>query len=72
MYQVSLVALNDANRIRLVDGAREVFPGLRVHWVGGHTPGLQIVSVETARGRIVLTSDASRFKPLAAGIIQIA
>jgi glyoxylase-like metal-dependent hydrolase (beta-lactamase superfamily II) len=57
----SLVTLNYANRIRLVDGEREVFPGLRVHWVGGHTAGLQIVSVETARGRIVLTSDASHF-----------
>jgi glyoxylase-like metal-dependent hydrolase (beta-lactamase superfamily II) len=29
--------------------------------VGGHTAGLQIVTVETARGRVVLTSDASHF-----------
>ena len=57
----NLVALNYGNRIRLVDGEREVLPGLRVHWVGGHTSGLQIVSVETARGRVVLTSDASHF-----------
>jgi glyoxylase-like metal-dependent hydrolase (beta-lactamase superfamily II) len=56
-----LVALNYANRVRLVEGEREVLPGLRVHWVGGHTAGLQIVSVETARGRLVLTSDASHF-----------
>src|SRR5437773_2015760 len=39
----------------------ERLPGLRVHRVGGHTAGLQIVSVETARGRVVLTSDAAHF-----------
>jgi glyoxylase-like metal-dependent hydrolase (beta-lactamase superfamily II) len=57
----SLVTLNYGNRTRLLDGDREVLPGLRVHRVGGHTAGLQIVSVETARGRVVLTSDASHF-----------
>src|SRR5881296_1531406 len=56
-----LVTLNYANRVRIVDGDREVLPGLRVHRVGGHTAGLQIVSVETARGRVVLTSDAAHF-----------
>jgi glyoxylase-like metal-dependent hydrolase (beta-lactamase superfamily II) len=34
---------------------------LRVHRVGGHTAGLQIVSVRTAHGTVVLTSDASHF-----------
>jgi len=38
-----------------------VLPGLRVHRVGGHTAGLQIVTVNTARGPVVLTSDASHF-----------
>ncbi len=56
-----LVTLNYGNRIRIVDGDREVAPGLRVHRVGGHTAGLQIVTVETARGTVVLTSDASHF-----------
>jgi len=56
-----LVTLNYGNRIRLIEGDQEVLPGLRVHWVGGHTAGSQIVSVETARGRVVLTSDASHF-----------
>jgi glyoxylase-like metal-dependent hydrolase (beta-lactamase superfamily II) len=32
-----------------------------VHRVGGHTAGLQIVSVDTARGTVVLTSDAAHF-----------
>jgi glyoxylase-like metal-dependent hydrolase (beta-lactamase superfamily II) len=56
-----LVRLNYAGRVRLLDGDREVLPGVWVHRVGGHTAGLQIVSVQTARGRVVLTSDASHF-----------
>src|SRR5262249_20877916 len=56
-----LVTLNYADRIRIIEGEREVLPGLRVHRVGGHTAGLQIVTVETARGPVVLTSDASHF-----------
>jgi glyoxylase-like metal-dependent hydrolase (beta-lactamase superfamily II) len=56
-----LVTLNYADRIRIVDGDRQVLPGLSVHRVGGHTAGLQIVTVQTERGRVVLTSDASHF-----------
>jgi glyoxylase-like metal-dependent hydrolase (beta-lactamase superfamily II) len=56
-----LVELTYAERVRMVDGDREVLPGLRVHRVGGHTAGLQIVTVATARGTVVLTSDASHF-----------
>ena len=46
---------------RIVDGDAEVLPGIRVHRVGGHTAGLQIVTVATAAGPVVLTSDASHF-----------
>jgi len=56
-----LVRLNWAGRVRLVEGEVPVLPGIRVHWVGGHTAGLQVVSVETDRGPVVLTSDASHF-----------
>jgi len=56
-----LVALNYADRVRIIDGDREVLPGIGLHRVGGHTPGLQIVTVQTARGTVVLTSDASHF-----------
>jgi glyoxylase-like metal-dependent hydrolase (beta-lactamase superfamily II) len=38
-----------------------MMPGIRVHWVGGHTAGLQVVSVPTAKGTVVLASDASHF-----------
>ncbi len=56
-----LVTLNYADRVRIIDGDREVLPGIGLHRVGGHTPGLQIVTVQTARGTLVLTSDASHF-----------
>jgi len=56
-----LVTLNYGNRIRIVDGDQDVLPGIRVHRVGGHTAGLQIVTVKSARGTVVLTSDASHF-----------
>ena len=56
-----LVTLNYANKIRFVHGDHEILPGIRLYRVGGHTAGLQIVTVETARGTVVLTSDASHF-----------
>jgi glyoxylase-like metal-dependent hydrolase (beta-lactamase superfamily II) len=56
-----LVTLNYADRVRIIDGDQQVCPGVRVHRVGGHTAGLQIVTVQTARGTVVLTSDASHF-----------
>jgi len=58
---MQVVPLNYANRLRIIDGDHEVLPGIRVHRVGGHTAGLQIVTVQTARGTAVLTSDASHF-----------
>jgi glyoxylase-like metal-dependent hydrolase (beta-lactamase superfamily II) len=56
-----LVTLNYGRRVTIVEGDREVLPGIRLHRVGGHTAGLQIVTVQTARGPVVLTSDASHF-----------
>jgi glyoxylase-like metal-dependent hydrolase (beta-lactamase superfamily II) len=56
-----LVTLNYANRVRIVEGDRQVKPGIALHRLGGHTAGLQIVTVETAGGPVVLTSDASHF-----------
>lgn len=48
-------------RVVFHDGDREIAPGLSVHLVGGHTQGLQVVRVKTARGWIVLASDASHY-----------
>jgi glyoxylase-like metal-dependent hydrolase (beta-lactamase superfamily II) len=48
-------------RVRFHDGDAELAPGLSVHLLGGHTMGLQCVRVHTARGWVVLASDASHY-----------
>ncbi|GAA2215257.1 N-acyl homoserine lactonase family protein [Nonomuraea monospora] len=56
-----LVRENFTGRVRQLDGDHELLPGLSVHHVGGHTPGMQVVRVRTARGYAVVASDASHF-----------
>lgn len=46
-------------RVRFHDGDAEIHPGVSLHLVPGHTRGLQCVRVATARGNVVLASDAS-------------
>jgi glyoxylase-like metal-dependent hydrolase (beta-lactamase superfamily II) len=46
-------------RVTFHDGDAEIAPGLSVHYIGGHTMGLQSVRVMTRRGWIVLASDAA-------------
>jgi glyoxylase-like metal-dependent hydrolase (beta-lactamase superfamily II) len=58
---IELVRLNFERRIRFVDGTAEVLPGVTLHRVGGHAPGLQVVVVATGGGPIVLASDATHF-----------
>jgi len=48
-------------RVQFHDGEDELAPGLTLHHVGGHTMGLQVLRVWTARGWVVLASDASHF-----------
>ncbi len=48
-------------RLRFHDGVSTLAPGVELHRVGGHTDGLQVVRVWTARGWMVLASDASHF-----------
>jgi len=57
-----LVRENFAGRLHFVGGeGDEVVPGVEVHKVGGHSRGLQVVRVRTARGAVVLASDAAHF-----------
>ena len=58
---IHLVRENFAGRVRFVDGSEEIVPGIAVHHVGGHAPGLQVVRVATERGNVVLASDATHF-----------
>jgi glyoxylase-like metal-dependent hydrolase (beta-lactamase superfamily II) len=55
------VRLVHAGRVRFAAEDEELFPGLSVHLVGGHTGGTQVVRVATARGPLVLASDAVHF-----------
>jgi glyoxylase-like metal-dependent hydrolase (beta-lactamase superfamily II) len=56
-----LIGANYAGRVRFIDGDDEIFPGITVHLVGGHSRGLQAVSVHTKRGLVVLASDAAHY-----------
>ncbi len=44
-------------RLELVDGEVEVLPGVRLIETGGHSPGHQIVTVETSQGLVVIPGD---------------
>ena len=58
---VGMVRLVFRDRVNFHDGAAELAPGVSVHRIGGHTAGLQCVRVATARGWLVLASDASHY-----------
>lgn len=57
----ALIRLNYDKRLQFVDGSREIVSGIGVHHVGGHTAGMQIVTVAHARGQAVVASDASHY-----------
>ena len=48
-----------AGRMRFHEGSANVLPGIHVHKIGGHSKGLQCVTVSTRRGTLVLASDSS-------------
>jgi glyoxylase-like metal-dependent hydrolase (beta-lactamase superfamily II) len=56
-----IVRLNFAGRLVYYNGAAQVLPGISVYPTGGHSAGLQFVTVETARGKVVLASDVTHF-----------
>lgn len=50
-----------AGRVRFHAGTAHLAPGISLHLVGGHSGGMQVVRVHTARGWVVLASDASHY-----------
>jgi len=58
---IGIVRLNFAQRVKLYDGPAELSPGITLHPVGGHTPGMQFVRVHTSRGWVVLASDVTHY-----------
>ena len=57
-FAEDLRAVRAGDRLRVIEGMHEPFPGIHLEWVGGHSPGMQIVVVETAKGSFVLANDA--------------
>jgi len=55
---VAMVRLNYDGRLRFTNGSEEIFPGIKVHKLGGHTKGVQVTEVPTASGIAVVASDA--------------
>ena len=50
-----------SGRLHFTQTAEEIYPGLQVHRVGGHSRGLQTVRVKTQSGYLCLASDASHY-----------
>lgn len=58
---IGMVRMVYKDRVEFHRGEAELASGISVHRIGGHTHGLQCVRVHTARGWVVLASDASHF-----------
>lgn len=54
-------ALQEAGKLELVDGLTEIFPGVRVLPVNGHTPGQQMVEFVTGQQTLVYCGDLIPF-----------
>ncbi len=50
-----------ADRVIFHNGDADIAPGVKLILIGGHTQGLQSVKVKSARGQVVLASDASHY-----------
>lgn len=55
---VAMVRRLFSGRVIFHNGDGELAPGLTLHYVGGHSMGLQILRVNTRRGWVVLAADA--------------
>ena len=60
-HVTGMVRLVYQDRVEFHRGDACLAPGISLHHIGGHTAGLQAVRVHTARGWVVLASDASHF-----------
>jgi glyoxylase-like metal-dependent hydrolase (beta-lactamase superfamily II) len=56
-----VLRLNYAGRVVFHNGRSVLAPGLELHLVGGHSAGLQFVTVETARGKVAVASDSAHY-----------
>ncbi|OGP88188.1 MAG: hypothetical protein A2156_03775 [Deltaproteobacteria bacterium RBG_16_48_10] len=54
-----LARLEGTDRLVLVKGDQKIFPGIELLLAPGHTPGLQVVAVNTAKGTAIVGSDCA-------------
>ena len=53
----NLIPIKEANQMELIDGDKEILPGISVRVTGGHTRGHQIVFIESGNKKAVYWSD---------------
>lgn len=56
-FPENFVPIKERGRLHLVEGEQEIFPGLRVIPTQGHTPGHQVVLIETDEGNLLYCGD---------------
>lgn len=56
-YRIALSKLKGTARLALLQGDREILPGVECLLAAGHTPALQAVAVNTEQGTAVVGSD---------------
>ena len=54
-----LAKLEGTKRLKLIRGDKKILPGIELLLAPGHTIGLQVVAVNTARGTAIVGSDAA-------------
>jgi len=57
-FAQDLSAVRSSGRLKVIDGNLDVVEGIRLELVGGHSPGMQIVIVQSAKGPFVIANDA--------------
>jgi glyoxylase-like metal-dependent hydrolase (beta-lactamase superfamily II) len=57
----AIVAAERAGRVRALDGSGTVAPRIEAIAVGGHSPGQQMLLVESRRGPVLLASDVLHY-----------
>ena len=58
---LQMVTMVYGDRVVFHDGEQEIAPGVRAHPMPGHSRGLQSLTVNTARGTVVVASDAAHY-----------
>ncbi len=58
---LEMVTMVYGDRVVFHDGDQDIAPGVKVHAIPGHSRGLQSLTVNTARGTVVVASDAAHY-----------